>query len=81
MVTCKELVVDLLYDHLEDALDKDLAAELEAHLAICAPCRAYLETYRKTRALAAGSSRPVMPEEMKARLREFLLRRLAEGTS
>ena len=79
MVTCRELIVDLLYDYLEDALGKNLAAELEAHLAICPPCRAYLETYRKTRELAAGSSRPVMPEEMKARLREFLLKRLAEG--
>jgi hypothetical protein len=46
---------------------------------MCAPCRAYLETYRKTRELAAGSSRPVMPDEMKVRLREFLLEKLAEG--
>jgi anti-sigma factor RsiW len=79
MVTCKELIVDLLYDYLDDAPGKDLAAELEAHLAICAPCRAYLATYKKTRELAAGSSRPVMPDEMKVRLREFLLEKLAEG--
>lgn len=79
MVTCKEVIMDLLYDYLEESLSGGLAAELEAHLAVCPPCRAYLATYRKTRDLAATSARPPMPEERKARLREFLLKKLAEG--
>ncbi len=81
MVTCKDVIMDLLIDYLDQALSGELAAELEAHLKICAPCRAYIETYKKTRDLAAAASRPAMPEEMKARLREFLLKKLAEGKS
>ena len=81
MVTCKDVIMDLLFDYLDQTLSGELAAELEAHLKICAPCRAYLATYQKTRDLAAAASRPPMPEEMKARLREFLLKKLAEERS
>ena len=81
MVTCKAVILDLLYDYLDQILASDLEAELEEHLKICAPCRAYLETYKKTRDLAAKAARPPMPEEMKDRLREFLLKKLAEGKS
>ncbi len=81
MVTCKEVIMDLLYDYLDETLSSDLAAELEEHLKVCAPCRAYLATYRKTGELAAAAARPPMPEEMKARLREFLLQKLTEGKS
>jgi hypothetical protein len=42
----------------------------------CEPCRAYLATYRKTRALGARAARVEMPDEMKTRLRQFLLARL-----
>ena len=42
----------------------------------CAPCRAYLNTYRKTRALVGQEGRVEMPEEMRAHLRRFLLDRL-----
>ena len=73
--------MDLLFDYLEQTLSTELAAGLEDHLKICAPCRAYIETYKKTKDLAAQAARPPMPEEMKARLREFLLKKLAEGRS
>jgi anti-sigma factor RsiW len=81
VVTCKDVIMDLLLDYLDQALTGELAAELETHLKICAPCRAYIETYKKTRDLAAPASRPPMPEEMKARLREFLLKNLAQDRS
>ena len=79
MVTCKEVIMDLLYDYLDKVLGSELEAELEAHLEVCPPCRAYLATYRKTREIAANAARPAMPEEMKDRLRQFLLKKLAEG--
>ena len=81
MVTCKDVIMDLLFDYLDQALSSELAAELEEHLKICAPCRAYIETYKKTRDLAAQAARPAMPEEMKARLREFLLKKLTGNKS
>ena len=44
----------------------------------CAPCVAYLNTYRRTRDLAADVNRVAMPDEMKTRLRAFLLERLRD---
>lgn len=75
-MTCKE-AIDVLGDYLEQTLADDLTGELERHLRDCAPCRAYLNTYRKTRELTGQAGRSPMPEEMKQRLRRFLLDRLA----
>ena len=75
MMTCHD-VIDVLADYLEQALTPEIAAALERHLAGCEPCRAYLATYRRTRTLGAQAGRLEMPDEMKTRLREFLLERL-----
>ena len=74
-MTCRE-AIDVLADYLDGTMPPDLAAELERHLADCAPCRAYLATYRATRALSAAGARVEMPEEMKTRLRRFLAAQL-----
>lgn len=74
-MTCKE-TIELLADYLESALDAQLIEQLETHLRDCGPCVAYLNTYRRTRELAGDASRVEMPEEMKARLRRFLLQAL-----
>jgi len=74
-VTCRE-VIDVLDDYVDGTMPPDVAAELERHLADCAPCRAYLATYRKTRELTAAAGRAEMPEEMQERLRRFLIARL-----
>jgi anti-sigma factor RsiW len=76
-MTCKE-AIDVLGEYLEETLSPELAAELERHLRDCAPCRAYLNTYRKTRELTGRAGRAPMPEEMKQRLRRFLLDRLGK---
>jgi anti-sigma factor RsiW len=77
-MTCKDAIA-VLADYLEAELSPALVEELEKHLSDCEPCRAYLATYRKTKSLAADAGRVEMPEEMKTRLREFLLRRLRDG--
>jgi anti-sigma factor RsiW len=79
-MTCQDAIA-LLADYLEAELGSDLAAELEEHLHGCAPCRAYLNTYRKSRELGAAAGRVEMPEEMRVRLRRLLLDRLREGSS
>ena len=76
-MTCKDAIA-VLADYLESALSPELVEKLEEHLRDCAPCRAYLATYRKTKSLAADAGRVEMPEEMKTRLREFLLAQLRE---
>jgi anti-sigma factor RsiW len=74
-MTCRDAIT-VLADYLESALEPDVLEGLEGHMNGCEPCRAYLATYRKTRALGARAARVEMPDEMKARLRQFLLARL-----
>jgi len=75
-LTCRE-AIGLLADYLESALSEEEIRELEEHLAGCGPCQAYLNTYRRTKDLTGKAERVAMPEEMKGRLRTFLLRALS----
>jgi anti-sigma factor RsiW len=77
-MTCRE-AIEVLADYVEGAMPPEHAAELERHLAGCEPCRAYLATYRKTRALGAAAVRLDMPAEMRARLHRFLVDQLRRG--
>lgn len=77
-MTCRQ-TIELLADYIDGAMPHEVAAELERHLAGCEPCRAYLATYRKTRALGAAAGRMEMPAEMRARLRRFLTDQLRRG--
>ena len=70
-MTCRD-AIDVLADFVDGVMPAALAAELQRHLAGCQPCRAYLATSRKTRALGAIAGRVDMPVEMRARLRRFL---------
>jgi anti-sigma factor RsiW len=74
-MTCRNLVA-VLDDYLDGRLPAAALTALERHLAACAECRAYLATYRKTRALGARAGRVEMPDEMKTRLRQFLRERV-----
>lgn len=76
-LTCQEAIA-LLADYLEAALTPEQLMELETHLATCAPCQAYLRTYRQTRTFTARIERVEMPVEMRRRLSDFLLKSLAE---
>jgi hypothetical protein len=59
------------------SLTPELADELEQHLLDCAPCRAYLSTYRKTRELAgevgceSDTGVGIAPEDQAAVFEEF----------
>lgn len=46
-IACRDLV-ELLTDYLDGALTTPTDAEVEAHLAICPPCRAYLGQVERT---------------------------------
>lgn len=75
-MNCKEAIA-LMSDYLEMLCGRDLLHDLEQHLQDCPPCRAYLATLRATRDLTRAAGQVEMPDEMKARLRQFLLARLA----
>ena len=51
-MNCRD-AIGRLAEYLDAELDPETVAQLEAHLRACAPCRAYLATYRKTKDLAA----------------------------
>jgi predicted anti-sigma-YlaC factor YlaD len=46
-ITCTE-VVEVVTDYLEGSVDDGLRAEIEAHLALCPGCDAYLDQMRET---------------------------------
>ncbi len=77
-MTCRE-AIDVLADFLDQTLSVEACQDLERHLDDCAPCRAYLSTYHKTRVLAGQAGRLEMPADLKVRLRRFLLDQLRSG--
>jgi anti-sigma factor RsiW len=78
-LTCQDAIA-LLLEYLEATLDDEIVAQLEAHLAGCEPCRAYLATYRRTVGVVGEAGKVPMPDEMRRRLTTFLLERLRSAT-
>jgi len=74
-LTCRD-VIDLLVDYLEQSLPPETLEGFDAHLERCPACVAYINTYKKTRELTGEVTRVAMPDDMRTRLRQFLLDRL-----
>jgi hypothetical protein len=74
-MNCRE-AIGVLAEFLEQSLSSETLAGFVRHLAGCAPCRAYLETYRKTVALTGRARDVEMPADVKARLHGLLLEEL-----
>jgi anti-sigma factor RsiW len=66
-MTCRELI-EFLIDYLDGTLAPQERERFDAHLAVCAPCKRYLDSYRKTIRLAksavATMDVPRIPEEL-----------------
>jgi len=77
-LTCQDAIA-LLLEYLEATLDAEVVARLEAHLAECEPWRAYLATYRRTVGVVGEAGKGPMPDELRRRLKTFLLERLHDG--
>ena len=69
MLRCRDLV-ELFADYLEGELDSATARTVEAHLAGCRDCTAFINTYRG----AIGMLRELRESQLPAELRERLLR-------
>ena len=74
-LTCQDAIA-LLLGYLEATLDAGVVAQLEAYLAECEPCRAYLATYRRTVGVVGEAGKVQMPDELRRRLKTVLLERL-----
>ena len=75
MIYCQDCV-DLVADYLDGSLPADQREALEEHLSFCPPCITFLRTYKATTRLARKTLAQEMPEEMSARLHEFLAAQL-----
>ncbi len=71
MPGCKEFC-----DHLSDYLDGEMGENecrlVEKHLDNCPPCALYFESLKTTVQICCEGVSAEMPQEVKARLKEFL---------
>jgi anti-sigma factor RsiW len=67
--------VDLLMDYLEDALSGAEREAIEAHIAGCARCVAFVESYRQTPRILRAATAVALPADLAASLRRFLAER------
>jgi len=64
--------VELLMDYLEGALPDDLHADLEAHVAACPRCTAFVAAYRETPRILRDATAAALPPDLEASLLDFL---------
>lgn len=72
-IGCPECM-DLLADYVDGSLPKDKAELLEWHIEGCAPCVAFVNTYKGTVDAARRLREATMPPELRRKLIEFLKR-------
>lgn len=75
MLTCRD-VGRLLQDYVEGALEPPVRQRLEAHLADCPGCLAFIETYKRTIALSRDLRYRDIPLELRRKLRGFIKEKL-----
>ncbi len=67
--------VELLMEYLEGSLAPDVHAALEAHVAGCARCVAFLASYQATPRILREATLAALPDDLEDSLLEFLRRR------
>ena len=64
--------VDLLMDYLEGVVTADVRQALDAHVAGCARCLAFVAAYRETPRIMRQATATAIPADVQASLRAFL---------
>jgi anti-sigma factor RsiW len=64
--------VDLLADYLEDALPVEVRRDIDAHLAACPRCVAFVDSYLQSVRILRGATLADPPPGFEASLRRFL---------
>ena len=72
-IGCQECM-DLLADYVDGSLPREQAELLEWHIDSCAPCVAFLNTYRGTMDAAKRLRQATLPPELRDKLIAFLQR-------
>ena len=60
--------VELLMEYMEGALAPDIRAAIEAHVAGCPRCEAFIASYRATPRIVRDATRLEMPADLEASL-------------
>lgn len=71
MLRCRD-IGQLLYDYVEDRLELTVRQQLEQHLADCAGCLAFINTYKQTTHLSRDLRCRDIPPELRQKLRNFI---------
>jgi anti-sigma factor RsiW len=64
--------VELLMDYLEGVLPGDVRAALDAHVAGCERCAAFVASYQATPRILRNATTMTLPPDIEASLRTFL---------
>ena len=72
--------VELLMEYMEGALPPDVRAAIEAHVAGCPRCEAFVASYRETPRIVRDATRIEMPAELEASLLAALRTRLGPAS-
>ena len=64
--------VELLMEYLEGALATDVRTAIEAHVAGCPRCVAFIASYRETPRILREATATALPADLQASLRAFL---------
>lgn len=78
MMYCQDCV-DLLAEYLEGTLGEERRLALEEHLSYCPPCVTFVRTYKATCRVARKHLAESIPDEVGARLHDFLKQRLPKA--
>lgn len=64
--------VELLMDFIEGVLPRDVSTALEAHVAGCARCAAFVASYQATPRILRDATTVTLPADIEASLKAFL---------
>jgi anti-sigma factor RsiW len=64
--------VELLMDYLEGVLPADVQAALEAHVAGCPRCAAFVTSYRNAPRILREATAALLPADLETSLKAFL---------
>ena len=64
--------VELLMDYLEGVLSADLRSAVDAHVAGCARCVAFIASYRETPRILREATATALSADLQVSLRAFL---------
>jgi len=66
--------VERLMDYLEGAVPASLRAQLDAHVAGCPRCAAFVASYCETPRIVRDATAAALPDDLQISLRSFLRR-------